>query len=104
MDFYVEKILQAFKAYGAATPLAKAIIHAAAFFAAALAWLILPDVLAAFGVTVATWKDGTFFIFSGLFFGTGLGMLLASILQNSSRQPQEEKQQPPNTEGENNPK
>ena len=99
---FLEKILQAFKAYGAATPLAKAIIHAAAFFTAALAWLILPDVLAAFGVTVASWKNGTFFLFSGIFFGTGLGMLLASILQNNRRQPQEEKRESPNQEGKKN--
>ena len=98
----MQLLIEAFKAYGTATPLAKAIMHAAAFFAAALVWLILPDVLAAFDVTVATWKNGTFFVFSCLFFGTGLGMLLASILQNSSRQPQEEEHESPNQEGEKN--
>ena len=94
----MQLLIEAFKAYGAATPLAKAIMHAAAFFTAALVWLILPDVLAAFGVTVASWKNGTFFLFSGIFFGTGLGLLLASFTQNL-RQPQEEKHESPNQEG-----
>ena len=94
----MQLLIEAFKAYGTATPLAKAIMHAAAFFAAALALLILPDVLAAFGVTVATWKNYTFFVFSSIFFGIGLGLFLASFTQNL-RQPQEEKHESPNQEG-----
>ena len=88
-------IKEALAAYQRVTPLTQKISRALALGAGGLFCIILPDILAAFGVTVATWKDYVFSWYGAALFGTGISQLLFPMFFNHTAKNNEgEREQP----------
>lgn len=91
--------------YQRVTPLMQKLTRAFAFCAGGLVCIIVPDVLTAFGVTVAWGKDVLFSIYGGALFGLGLGQLLFPMFfsQIPERQSRQQQHAAPDTGVENEP-
>lgn len=82
--------------YQKTTPLTQKLSRAAALCAGGLATMIIPDVLTAFGVTIASGKVWCFSIYGGFLYGLGAGQLLFPMFFRAVPKAQEGEKQEPN--------